>query len=373
MTHHELRQLLSERVEHETPVDLTARAWEAGRRQRRRRAGVLAAGAAAAVAIAAVAVPTLGDDGPRRAPGDPAAPTANSSPSVAQVSGARVGAYAVSYAPTVGQEAGLPDFTGDRAGFPAEIDLSADAPSAETDPLPRAQLAVAVYGERGIERTLLVLGDQVRTLDLPGEPAAEMLSPDGRFLQVARNRQVWVFDVQSGTWTTFTAMRVILGWQADHRLDISGGYCTVEGKCVDQNYIPFLGGGEPPQLGERAQFYGQEQWTGSTLNASAQAIYTDVDVPMPDGSTQTNPEAIVVTRPIGNLLVFSYEPGGGRWNQCCPVAGWLPGGELAFESRHADARLLTWRPGTADFAVLSRFVGWTPGEQTWIASYAQFE
>ena len=42
------------------------------------------------------------------------------------------------------------------------------------------------------------------------------------------------------------------------------------------------------------------------------------------------------------------ETEGGRWNQCCPVVGWLDPETVLFESRHEEARILAWRVGTED-------------------------
>lgn len=67
---------------------------------------------------------------------------------------------------------------------------------------------------------------------------------------------------------------------------------------------------------------------------------------------------------------WTPEPGCGRWKQCCSVGGWLDIDTVLFESRHEDARVLAWRVGTPDVYRVSDVRGWTPGEESYVASFA---
>ena len=71
------------------------------------------------------------------------------------------------------------------------------------------------------------------------------------------------------------------------------------------------------------------------------------------------------------ILVFPHEVDG-RWNQCCSAVGWLDADTVLFESRHEDARILAWRVGTRDLYRVSDIRGWTPGEESYVASFAAF-
>ena len=56
---------------------------------------------------------------------------------------------------------------------------------------------------------------------------------------------------------------------------------------------------------------------------------------------------------------------GGRFLQCCPVAGWLDDRTLVYESRQTQPALVAWTVGTDDFGLVSRIEG-----QYLLASFA---
>ena len=81
----------------------------------------------------------------------------------------------------------------------------------------------------------------------------------------------------------------------------------------------------------------------------------------------------VVTRSRRGFALLAFPPARaeeGRSLQCCPVVGWADAGTVLFESRHAGARVLAWRVGTPDLYRVSDIRGWTPGEESYVASFA---
>lgn len=127
--------------------------------------------------------------------------------------------------------------------------------------------------------------------------------------------------------------------------------------------------GSAPLLA-RHQPYGplRRGWIASVggYYEDAQAYYSVEGVPVPAG-TISNPELAAVS--VGDdalqLLVWPNAPGD-RSKGCCAPATWLPSGEIVFAGGDA---LVSWRPGTHDFHIVSRIVD--PAERTFaIASWA---
>ena len=92
-------------------------------------------------------------------------------------------------------------------------------------------------------------------------------------------------------------------------------------------------------------------------------------VPTPDGGETETVEALVAAGPDGESLLAT-PTGRERWLEGMPVAGWLDPTTVLFESRWAEAKVLAWRVGTGEVHRVSDFVGWTPGVESYVASFA---
>lgn len=107
---------------------------------------------------------------------------------------------------------------------------------------------------------------------------------------------------------------------------------------------------------------------------AARSFWLQGTLRTPDGARITGAEAIAVgdeTSTERLLAVPSATSGdGGRWLQCCNVVGWADPGTVLFESRHEDARILAWRVGTPEVYRVTDIRGWTPGEESYVASFA---
>ena len=56
---------------------------------------------------------------------------------------------------------------------------------------------------------------------------------------------------------------------------------------------------------------------------------------------------------------------GGRFKDCCPVAGWLDDDTVVYESKQTEPALVAWTVGTDRFRLVSRIKG-----QYFVASFA---
>ncbi len=92
---------------------------------------------------------------------------------------------------------------------------------------------------------------------------------------------------------------------------------------------------------------------------------------MPDH--RKRPEFLVTSGEQTTILTFTGSPGGDeRWLQCCPVVGWADADVAMYESRSVTPRIIAWTVGTHTFETVSTITGFTPGEQSYVASYADF-
>lgn len=358
MTDQRLRDLLGERVADLTTVDLVDGAWQRARAVRRRRRATAAAAAAVVAVVGTTAVVVSdGDDG--AAPPSVSSPSGTTTPQPDEgpkaVRSGTYGGAPVWWAPTTTEEADLP--RRDDTALPAVIDLSDGRP-----PWPGGMRAVAllqlwgdapgavvVVGEDGTSYALDVSRlDRVRDGGGNDYPPVgpESLSPDGRTASFRQEGVLEVYDLVDGGWHT-----------EDFRpLDGEDG----------------VGG---PTDGDEP--YGPTVWSRGATGARGTYLAGPVDGP---GGQQRSVEAIVVvdgtlsghpTLPPYPVLAFpNNRADDGRWLQCCPPVGWLGNRTLLFESRWADAKILAWRVGTPHVYRVSDIVGWTPGEESYVASFA---
>lgn len=336
MTDQDLRDLLQERVSDVTTTDLSATAWRtAARLRRRRRIGVVAGVTAGTLAVAGVTAVVDGT-GPG-GDGDPA----TSSPTPDEPD-ATVGGAPVWWSPDPAEESALPEAE-DRGPLPEIIDLDPGAPSVQEAPVERAVAAFGVYDARGPERVVLLTPDGFRTLELPdgSEPDPAMLAPDGTSL---------------------------------HASSPAGGsstYSFADGRWRGERVAAAPAADVPPQVAA-ADPFGPPKVDPSGRR-TAQAYGFGSTVPARDGAA-AEPETVVVTPRLGppTILAITAPVGdlGGRYQQCCAVAGWLDDETLVYDSRSAEPRLVGWDVGTGDFELVSRIVGLAEDE-SYVASFAR--
>jgi hypothetical protein len=70
--------------------------------------------------------------------------------------------------------------------------------------------------------------------------------------------------------------------------------------------------------------------------------------------------------------VLAFTAGSERWKACCPVASWANQRVIVYESRREAPQLVAWWVGTHRFETVSRIVGFTPGEEVFVGSYARW-
>lgn len=377
MTDEKLRDLLEERVAHVTGRDLSGSAWRTGRRARRRsRQRALGAAGVVVAAVGTVAL-LLGQDGRSSGPSPaPSVPTAT-----ADVEGEPDATYQgvpVFWSLGQEQEVSLPYV--DRASLPPVIDLRSGPIVTSMD---HAIAAFAVAGsvrlvdEDGGQLVLDIsrLGDVVKSNGYGYAPVhASMLSPSGRYLVFPQNDSLEVYAVASGEWLSIDtggAVTRFVTWASQDLLVLpptegggqGPGYTLDGGRVSDVGVTrlrPLFGVGD-------AQAFGP---TRSAGDARAQSYGMGLPIPVAAGTYLSNPEFIyaqVGAAPSVLSIMWNLRNGdhGGRFLQCCPVAGWLDGRTLVYESRQAQSALVAWTVGTDDFALVSRIEG-----QYLVASYA---
>lgn len=387
MTDLRLRELLEERVADTTTVDLASEAWERASAVRRRRRAVAGAAVAvvAIVGVTTVVVSGRGDEQPPPATNT----TETTAPGPKAERAGRYGGVPVWWAPTTADEADLPLLSD--SALPGRIDLEAPG-----GPLPAGMRAVGLFQLWGEEPgDVVVVGtdgasysldiDRLEPWSVDGEVrppvTQESLSPDGRYAFFAQDRSLEVYDFEVATWTTITGGFASGGaeWSAD------GSSIRVQNPLYSSIYYD-LYAPDGRHVGNSREStdivsgpnksdetYGPTEW--GSAGAGARGVHLAGPVAGPDGPYSTV-DAVAVADPTwrlrqrDTLLAMPPEPGGGRWLQCCPPVGWLNSGTVLFESRHEDARVLAWRVGTPDMWRVSDIRGWTPGEESYVASFA---
>lgn len=394
MTGERLRELLEERVSDTTTVDLASTAWDRASTARHRRRSILGAVVAVVAIVGATTVVVSGR-------GDEPAPANSSKEASASSRAERAGSYGgvpVWWAPPAPQEADLPTLAD--STLPADIDLSAGAGPIPVgmrvvglfqfeEPSPARVVAVGVDGES----YSLDVG-RLEPLQVDGEARAQAtphsVSRDGRYAFFVQPRSLEVYDFELGTWSTVptgVVRRDGVDWSLDSSsirvyaptgeigFDIYEPTGALIGNTTstwllaplrsgDDGYGPirFAPGALPGHSvsGARSSLLGGPvaDVDGESQNL-VDAIVVDNATPYPsqDGSEAPATEGALLALPRGT------RPG------CCPVVGWHDDRTVLFESRE-DGRVLAWRVGTPEMFRVSDIRGWTPGEETYIASFA---
>lgn len=397
MTDHDLRDLLHERVAHETMPDLSGPAWQGGLRVRRRRRVGAVAGAVALTAAVSVGVAGVDSSapGPDQRPGGqvPTTPSREATREAdtgsrepdpgSREPDARYAGIGVWWSPEVAEEVGLPWYDGDTAAtLPRTVDLSAGAPGATDVEL--ALAVFAVFGGDELARVVVLAPDgTTRSLDVSrldpvrdefGNAAALLpanggLAPGGSHVFFTQNSSLELYEFAAGTWRTIDVPDWLAEgarWLDDQTLWVPTELGGSEGRTYGLDGQP-LGRAVVDMTSARgtqaASAYGPEKALGATV---AQTYRLDGPVaPLPDERSISNPEALVVTEGERRLALAFPDPG--RSKGCCPVAGWLEDGTVAFES---GGRLLAWRVGTPEVQRVSTISGWELGAEWYVASWA---
>ncbi|MDO9456358.1 hypothetical protein [Nocardioides sp.] len=370
-----LRDLLHDRVADETPVDLSARAWRAGRAVRRRRGlavvGGVAAGAVAVTGVVAWVDPTS----PRPVAPLPAVepstptPTPTPTPDAADTS---YNSVPVWFSPSQEEERDLPLV--EDGPFPQTLDLGV-----RTKDLVGPALAAFATGDRVLlvgARNSVVSVD-VGRLDQVAKPhgyrvpptSASMLSPDGEHLLFPQDGAVAVYTVGTGAWSSIsTEGRSAYGatWLDASTIGIPL-VAPDRALRVFPNPPPVLSEEELPRLepgfdvGGSLAYGPTRSTTGRTPGrtpSSAQAWGMGTGVNGRDGATDSDLVAFETADGAGVLsMTWTVAVKGGRYKDCCPVAGWLDDRTLVYESRQGEPTLVAWTVGTHDFRRVTTIEG----------------
>jgi hypothetical protein len=404
-----LRDLLHEAVSDADMPDVSDLAWAAGGRARRRRAVSVVAGVVAVtMTVGGVAWAVDRRDGPRA--GQPIHAPLPSTPTTAAPAPHPPGAgeaepdgeyrgTAVWWAPSVAQEGSLPAY---RPGvvnpLPTTIDLSAPDSAVAGEPVGLALASFAVYAADGSLSSVHVLGADglLRRVDLvpatgkgsPIKPMADpegnqriqqgfsMLSPSGEYLMFPQDGFIRLLRLDSQQWSSIDT-GAHSTWDATWTADDLIALLDPE-RADPHPPVYDVTGLRVPRAGATDDLV--PRWDGdlyglprrSPGGSLAQSYTSGADVPQPPALHLSPGQSdwIGVASAPDAILVLPQETA--RWKQCCQVAGWLDRSTLVYESRSSDGlRLVAWRMGTARFWQVSQIVGWTPGEDTVVSSYAR--
>jgi hypothetical protein len=282
----------------------------------------------------------------------------------------------------------------ERPPLPEVIDLSADAPPVEEDPIDSAVAAFAVSGDSFVRLLLLARDGTYRSLDLSdleGNPWISCcrhvtvfdwaLSPTGHYLAFPQSGGFVVYDLVEREWrqvrTAGDAYATDAAWVGDRELFAPATSGTRRGPVYD------VVTGERTSDSEHVDTGANELGLERDLSyefgparagpaGTLQSWGSGAALPVPDGA-RAQPEFLVAKVDRTTVLAFTGSPGGdGRWLQCCPVVGWAADDVAMYESRSSTPRIIAWTVGTHSFEVVSTFTGFTPGEQSYVASYARY-
>jgi hypothetical protein len=380
--------------------DLADVAWRAGARARRRRVSSAVAGVAAVALVVGGVVWAVDQRSSHRA----APPVQSPSPTVSSAPKDRSdepdGKYfgtSVWWAPGVASEDTLAAYPDNP--LPASIDFSAPVTPLVGDPVGNALAAFALLDSDGQLERVDVLGEDglLRLIELGPDPhgpapvspmrdpeghlriraGASMLSPSGKYLMFPQTGSIRVLRLADQQWSTIdtgTHATWDATWTADDDItlwdpgrpaghsplyDVKGSRVGRRGGPADDLVPRFVG--DPYGLARR-----------SPNGSRAQTYVADADVPQPPQLHLSAGQSdwIGVASVPNAILVLPQESA--RHKQCCQVAGWLDSRTVVYESRSSEGlRLIAWRVGSGRFWQVSRVVGWTPGEETVVSSYAR--
>lgn len=387
MTDQRLRDLLHEQVADLEPSDLSGAAWAGARRIRQRRVAVVAGSAVAIVAVVAGSLVLARGDGGE--PTDPApTPTTEQSVQSASVEPGRDYRGAKTWwAPSSAAEMDLPLLRG--TPLPDEIDLAEGAPAH-----PAGVRAVAVYqlaGESvapgrvvviGADRTSysLDVGRLDRVTDEQGNALtplmAESLAPDGKHVFFVQDSSLEVYDLMAGTWATYDTVPWLAEsarWISDTEIWAPGELGAPDGPGTSYDVT---GSGRDTTLPEVPRVWdtADEPWGPVRVSGGggvAQAAFLAEAAMDPKGVPTGGLDALAARVGAGAVqLLVMPGPDSGRWKGCCPVVGWLDDETVLLQSRSNTSRILAWRVGTPDLQRVSRLVGWEPGQEVPVGSFA---
>lgn len=381
MTDQRLRELFEERVADLPRVDAVDAAWRAAggvRRRRRAVAGTVAA--VVAVVGAATVVAVQNGDAP------PPPPPAKSDEADEGLTLERTGTYGgadVWWGPTKEQEAGLPAMSVPR--FPGELDL--DDVAGE---LPAGTVVAALAQVSGDERVpgttpVLAVATDGTTYEIENPPVPqgdldvkwplpvtqESLAPDGRHAFFVYDKQtLMVLDFMSGEWTQVAVGGTVpehATWKDARTIKIP------KVAAFDPDFILFSPDGQ--RIGSSAEIdliahlNDRDEGYGPT-RGDARAFLFAGPITGPGGAAYRSTDGVLVRDgDTANLLTFGI-PDDGRWLQCCAVVGWADPATVMVQSRGNTSRILGWRYSTGELFRIADITGWTPGEESWTASFA---
>lgn len=385
MTGSALRDLLHERVDDLSMPDLSAPAWRAGQRVRRRRRLGAVAGVMSAVAAVSAVVAVTDASAPKPRPGP--APATTSPAAVGTEPNAMVDGTPVWWSPDSAAEDTLAPPSGN-GELPTSIDLTQAAPDVGTAPVARAVAAVSVSNDSGDDRLVLVTPDGYRTLDVSRlgqvtksngyrvDPTGEtMLSPSGAALLFPQDGHLMVYTLATGAWDRLdTGATPTVGayWLTDDRIILPFGDQSIArsgGALRHPDLLSLsLPSMRPPAAVGEATAYGSIH-SNPARTSTAQAFAYGAVVPVPSGAIG-NPETVVVQPATGPATILAIiGSSSDRSKLCCPVVGWTDDRTVVYESRGADPKLIGWRVGTDHFELVARIVGLGTGEW-YVASFA---
>jgi hypothetical protein len=203
-----------------------------------------------------------------------------------------------------------------------------------------------------------------------------MLSPSGEYLMFPQDGSIRLLRLRDdrwstidtgshGTWdATWTARGDIVLWNPD-RPGAAAPVYDVTGARVAR-------GGATDDLQPRwnSDPYGLPRRSpGGSL---AQSYVAGADVPQPPALHLSPRQSDWIGVASGPDAILELPQEMERQKQCCQVAGWLDRSDLVYESRSSEElRLIAWRMGTGRFWQVARVVGWTPGQESVVSSYAR--
>jgi hypothetical protein len=377
MTDQQLRDLLDERVVDVTMPDHSGLAWRAGRRARRRDQLVAAGCAALVAAVLTTGAFLVGTDGqttqPSPAPGVPT-PTAAETSDVVPPDSEADATYEgvpVWWSPPQQDELILDQVD---SPLPSVVDLqegplvtSLDRAVAAFWVANRVRLIGPDGGQLAVD--ISVLDDLTKLNGYGYRPVhASMLSPGGEYLIFPQDHSVQVYTVATGAWRevpTGNRTTRFLTWVDDDSFalapnELPGVLSAVFGVDGVQESGQRTGHLEPGFGTGKAQPYGLTRRLGSS---QAQSWGMGLPIQVEDaGIFLSDPEFIDATVDgKHSLLAIMWnvrDSGhGGRFLQCCPVAGWLDEGTLVYESKQTDPALVAWSVGTGELGLVSRIKG----------------
>lgn len=383
MTDQQLRDLLRERVADETMPDVSAAAWRAGTRARRRERVAIVGAAVLVTATVATGATVLTGDGapvqPSPAPGTATPtpePTSTDTPDDGAVwdpapsdrPDATYQGVPVWWSPDERQELTLP---GVDSQLPEVIDLDVRVKAID--------YAVAAFSDVEGDHVLLTgpsggqvsvdiswLDDVVKPNGYAYRPVHEaMLSPTGRYLVFPQAGSVQVYFVEKGTWRRIdTGDRTtrFVAWVNDDSFILPDAPGRI-GDAIDVRGQP-AGRLEltPPDPGfdtGTSSPYGRTR-TGPLGRAQTWGMGVP-GMPVRDGYL-SGPDFLSVDddgSPKALAFMWRFTDGdeGGRFKECCPVASWLDERTIVYESRQTTPAFVAWVVGTNQFRLVSRIEG----------------